>query len=358
MNQPLTILSITASDTIGGSGLQADVRTITEMGAHALSAVTAVSVEGRLGVMHLHDLPQSLVLEQVQSALLLQPQVVKVGMLRDAATIAALGNLFAALGQKPMIVLSPGILASDGRRLADASALEAFRSHLLPITTLLVVRCSEAELILGTPIRTDDEMLAAARRLRSLGAQWIMLRGGLQTEGRCTALLYGDDVCRYFASYNIEGWRQHGVGGALAAAMATRLAFADDVPAAVSKAHDYVHSKVVYAVRPDSRHLRPSDLYNQLLSLVAQYYGTAHDVAFYADKLSISTRYLSQLTNKYVGKSPKMVIADYLIAEAKLLLETSRLTIQEISFRLGFPNQASFSKFFSQHVGKSPSQWR
>lgn len=356
MRYRLPILSITGSDSTGRSGMQADVKTIVEMGGHALSAVTAITTQGSLGLQHVHDLAPELVLSQVRSILAEDlPLAVKVGLVRQPETIEALGSM---LRTTPNIVCSPGILTSDGKRLADTDAVEAIRAHLIPAATLLLTRCSEAEILLDTPIATDDDMEQAARRLLQLGARWVMLRGGLRPDGRCTAILMGQGVSRRFSSYNVEGWMQHGVGGALSTAIATRLAMGDTMTDAVNNAHNYIHSQVVYAMNPDGRHMRTSDLYNQFMSLIAAHYPAAHDVAFYADKLHVSTRYLSQLTNKQVGKSPKLVLADYLMRESKILLETTRLTVQEISLRLGFPSQTAYSRFFRQHQGQTPSDYR
>lgn len=350
------ILSITGSDATGRSGVQSDVKTIWDLGGNALSAITAVAIQGSLGVQHVHDLPTDLVVGQVCSILEeSHPSAVKIGLLCDTTTIVALGQLLKGV---PRVVCAPGVLSTDGRRLADDAALEALKQHILPLAELLIIRCSEAELLLGRPITTDEDMLSAATTLQAMGVRWVMLRGGRLTEGRCTALLQGGGGHRFFSSYNIEGWLQHGVGGALSAAIATRMAFGDDVPTAVDKAHDYIHSQVVYAVRSDARRMRSSDLYNSMLSLVAQHYRHHHEVAFYADQLSVSTRYLGQMTNKYVGKSPKQVIDDYLLREAVVLLETSRLSVQEVSDRLGFSSQVAFCRFFKRHQGVSATEYR
>ena len=94
------------------------------------------------------------------------------------------------------------------------------------------------------------------------------------------------------------------------------------------------------------------------MSLVAEHYREAHDVSFYADKLCITPRYLSQTTDKAVGKSPKQIIADYLMSEAKSYLDTTRLTVQEIADKLGFSSQALFCKFFRNQEKTSPSEYR
>ena len=148
------------------------------------------------------------------------------------------------------------------------------------------------------------------------------------------------------------------MAGALSAAITTRLSMGDDVPTAIRNAHDFIHSQVVYAKDTDERSRRSIDFYNAFVNLVAEHYRQAHDVSFYAEKLCITPRYLSQITDKAVGKSPKQIIADYLMSEAKSYLDTTRLTVQEIADKLGFSSQALFCKFFKAQEKISPSDHR
>lgn len=364
-----TILSITGSDGTGGAGVQADVITISALGGSAATAITSVTVQGLSGIHSVHALPPEVLVGQVRAVVDdLHPAAIKLGLVSDAAAMTALRDYIVGC---PCVVVDPGILSSDGTPLMDPStesgqaALAALRRHILPETTLLLLRCSEAELLLGTRIATDDDMLRIARQLTEMGPQWVMLRGGQHTEGRLTALLYSEGHEQFFSSYNIEGWQRHGVGGALSSAIATRLALGDDVPEAVRRAHDYLHRQVVYAVSPPFSHKlgsgmgqRPAEHYNRLLSLVAAHHRTAHDVAFYADQLAITTRYLSQVTNAAVGKSPKQVIAEYILHEAETLLRTTSLTIKEVSTRLGFSSQVQFGKFVQKLRHCSPTELR
>lgn len=385
------ILSITGSDGTGGAGVQADIQTISALGGMAVTAITSVTVQSHGGIHHVHHLPADVVAAQVQTIVEdAHPAAIKLGLMGDAEAIAAMRDHIVGC---PRIVCDPGILSSHGTRLMDDEALASLRRHLLPEATLLMLRCSETELLLNTRITTDDDMLRVARRLTEIGPQWVMLRGAQHAEGRLTALLYGtpeapDDVKaeplqQFFSSYNIEGWQRHGVGGALSSAIATRLAFGDDVPTAIRHAHDYLHSQVVYAVEPypsalpleslrancaqDKRcpggqvlgiRQRPAELYNRLLNLIAAHFRTAHDVAFYADRLAITPRYLSQVTRAVVEKSPKQVIDEYLLHETETLLRTTSLTIQEISWQLGFSSPVQLSKFVQKQRGCSPSQIR
>ncbi|MBO1362414.1 bifunctional hydroxymethylpyrimidine kinase/phosphomethylpyrimidine kinase [Prevotella sp. A2931] len=356
MKRIVPVLSVTGSDCSGNVGVQADVKTIADMGGYPLTAVTAITIQNSQSLIDISHLSAELVLKQVRTVLDdMRPAVAKVGLLGDSDVISPLRNEIISC---KYIVLDPGIISSSGRRLIDNETLAAIRNYLIPETSLLMLKCKEAELILKTPILSDEDMLNAARQLHEMGAQWVLLRGGSHVRGQLTALLYGQNKKKFFTSYNTEGWRRHGVGGALSAAIATRLGFGDDMEQAISKAHEYIHSQVVYAVSAENKSLRPSDIYNQFLSLIAENYQTAHDVRFYAEKLCITPRYLCQITDKVVAKTPKQVIADYVISQAKVLLDSSRLTIQEIANKLGFSSQALFGRFFKSQEGRSPSAYR
>lgn len=356
MKQQVPILSITGSDCSGSVGVQADVKTISDMGGYPLTAITAITVQSRKALEDVAYLPTALVVKQVRSVVEeAHPAVVKVGLLGGGDMISALRHEI--IGCKH-IVLDPGIISSGGRRLVGDEALAALQAGLVPEASLLMLKCKEAEVILKESILSDEDMLNAARRLHDMGAQWVLLRGGSHVKGQLTALLYGENKGRFFTSYNTEGWQRHGVGGALSTAIATRLGLGDDMETAIDKAHEYIHSQIVYAVSPEDKCLRPSDLYNRFLSLIAEHYQEAHDVGFYADRLCITSRYLSQVTDKVVGKTPKHVIADYVMSEAKVLLNSSRLTVQEIADRLGFSSQALFGRFFKSQEGRSPSAYR
>lgn len=356
MKKLTPILSISGSDSTGRSGIQADIKTIAALGGYAVTAVSCITVQDGSGMREMHNISADVVMSQVSSIVDdVHPRAVKVGLIGDAEAIRRLRN--EVIGNARLVV-APGIYASDGSLMMDDEAIASLARHLIPEALLLMLRCRDAERLLGMTIATDDDMLAASKRLHDMGAQWILLRGGRLTEGRLTALLYGDDKQQFFSSYNTEGWQRHGVGGALSAAITTRLGMGDNVPDAVRNAHDFIHSQVVYAKDVDERKQRPVDLYNQFVSLVAEYYRQAHDVAYYADKLCITTRYLSQITERVVEKAPKQIIADYIIGEAKTYLDNTRLTMQEIADKLGFSSQAMFCKFFRNQEGKSPSEYR
>ncbi len=368
------ILSINGSDSTGQSGIQADIQTIAALGGYAVTAITCISTlatkmeQGARGMgqkdTDIHSIspahcllplaPEIVVKQVEQSISLLHPKAIKVGLVTDGETVRLLRDEMIACRR---LVVAPGIFDADGRQMVGDDVVKAIKRYLVPEALLLMLRCRDAEKLLSISIQTDDDMLEAARLLHEMGAEWVLLRGGQHTKGRVTALLFNFSTFHFFTSYNVDGWQRHGVAAALSAAITTRLGMGDDVPTAIRNAHDFIHSQVVYA-KPDETGGRAIDIYNRFVSLVAGHYREAHDVAFYADRLCITTRYLSGVTNNVVGKSPKQIIADYLMSEAKTYLDTTRLSIQEVADRLGFSSQALFCKFFKAQEKRSPSEHR
>lgn len=350
------ILSINGSDSMGHSGIQADIRTIQDLGGYATTAVTSVTVQNNHGIAIIHELPTELVIGQIRSIYEEErPKAIKVGMINDSETIQKVKEEIVGCS---CIVCSPVILSANGGTLMTNDAISSFCRHLLPISTLLILKCTDAEIILGHRITTDQDMLTAARQLQSMGAQWVLLRGGTYMEGRINALLIGENYQTFFSSVNTSGWQRHGVSGTLSTAIATQLSSGKEVPVAVANAHTYLHNQVVYATANTHNNLRPNDLYNSFLSSVAEHFCQAHEVSYYAEQLHITARYLSQVTNQMGGRSPKQIIDNHLLYEAERLLSSTTQNIQEISLHLGFSSQVTFAKFFRSKKGISPTSFR
>nr|AIF26601.1 putative hydroxymethylpyrimidine/phosphomethylpyrimidine kinase [uncultured bacterium fosmid pJB69A5] len=348
------ILSITGSDSTGQAGIQADIRTASDLGAYAVTVITAITVQNRNGIRDLHFLPSELVVEQTKAIFSdLHPKAVKIGMLGDERLCRELRG--EVIGCRH-IVLDPGFLTYLHNVTDLDLCISQFCRHLIPIASLLMLKCAEAEIILHKEIHSDDDMIEAAKELADMGAEWVFLRGSTHAEGRLTALLYGPDTEVFYSSINTEGWQKHGVGGALSTAITTRLSLGDDMLTAITKAHEYLHHQIVYSVETKLDRRRPAEIYNEFLSLIASHYSKAHNLDFYADKLCITPRYLSMICSRTVQKSPKQIIDDYLIQEANTLLSTSGMTIQEITIRLGFSSQAAFSRFYKNQMGVAPSK--
>lgn len=356
-----TILCINGSDSIGHAGIQADIRTIKDIGGYAVTAVTSVTVQNSMGITDVYDMPADLIVGQVKAIYEeTHPDVVKVGMVNTPDAIRMIRDEIVGCRQ---IVCSPVILSSYGGLLMNNDSIRSYCNNLFPICTVLIIKCTDAEIILGKRICTDSDMEAAALKLHQMGPQHVLLRGGTYSEGRINALLKLSPChsCKeksmFFSSLNINGWQRHGVGGTLSTAIAARLAIGDDVATAVSNAHNYMHCQVVYSSAKQPS-IQSNALYDRFMTTLSDNYTKAHDVAFYASALSISTRYLSQITGAISGRSPKQIIDDYLLHESERLLQTTTLSIQQVAGRLGFSSQIVFAKFFKLKKGCSPTLYR
>ena len=224
------ILSISGSDSTGQSGIQADIQTIAALGGYALTAITSVtwppsnSPEGERTkafprepkVDESQGLDGAAILGQVEGIIsTFHPKAIKVGLVTDSETIRLLRNEVIATNR---LVVAPGIFDAEGKQMIDDDAIKAIAKYLVPEALLLMLRCKDAEKMLGLSIKTDDDMVEAAKQLTEMGAEWVLLRGGQHTKGRLTALLYNSSTFQFFTSYNTEGWQKHGVAGALSAA--------------------------------------------------------------------------------------------------------------------------------------------
>ncbi|MBQ9666275.1 MAG: bifunctional hydroxymethylpyrimidine kinase/phosphomethylpyrimidine kinase [Bacteroidaceae bacterium] len=380
MKELVPILTITGSDSTGGAGVQADIRTISALGGYALSVVTSVTVQNTQGIHAMHDLPADIVVGQMNAIMDdVRPKAIKVGMVRDVESIRRLAKEVVACSR---VVCDPGLVSSRGERLVGDEVVDALRRWGLPRVMVLTLKCSEAEVLLGHGVESVEEMVTAARELTAMGPEAVLMQGMHGADKVLTDVLVmeGRNEVVYFSSPDMEGWQLHGVGGTLSSAVATYLGQGDEVEVAVKKAHDYIQNLVVYWLRETKESVasmrggyggsllhraqtptvssRQVELYNQLMALIAEHYREARDVAFYAAKMHVTTKYLSQVTRKIRDKSPKQVIADYLMREVERDLAVTSQTVQEVAYAYGFESQALFCKFFKNQRGCSPTEFR
>lgn len=350
------VLCISGSDSTGGTGIQADIRNISAMGGQAITAVSSITYFDDNSGLEVYDVPTEILRKQLNSIMTtIRPHTAKVGLLRSPEMVIAVREELQGCHN---IILAPGINTSTGLRLVDDSTIKAIKDYLISESRLLIIRCSEAQLLTGIIIRTQQDMPLVAQHLINLGAKSVMLRGALFEDDTLTSLFYDGKESCLFSSHNTSGWQMHGVSGALSSAIATRIALGDTTIEAIKRAHDYLCRQIVYSVNQGERQHRPEELYNSFIALVASYYRHEHKVYFYAQRLSVTPRYLAASTHQTIGRSPKHIIDSYLIEEAKAMLSSTNLTIQEISNQLGFSSQSVFSRFFSSYTSQSPASYR
>ena len=232
---PLRVLSIAGSDSGGGAGIQADMRTMALLGVHACIAVTAVTVQNTLGVKSFHEIPDDVVADQIEAVVTdIGIQSAKTGMLASSAIIDAVAATWRRLELTVPLVVDPVCASMHGDALLETSALDSLREQLFPLATLVTPNLDEVRLLVGIDVVDAESQRAAAKALHALGPRWALVKGGhLRSSQRSCDLLYdGADFYEFEAQRLLTG-NDHGGGDTLASAVACALAHGFTVPDAV-----------------------------------------------------------------------------------------------------------------------------
>ncbi len=233
------VLVIAGSDSGGGAGIQADIKTITVLGGHAATAVTAITVQNTLGVSGVLALPPDLIEAQARAVLDdIGADVIKTGMLGDAATVARVADLLEAY--RIPAVIDPVMVAKGGQALLADDAVHTLITRLLPHATLLTPNAPEAAALTGLSVETTDDLRRAGSALLERGALAVLMKGGHVSGDRVVDLLLTPEGETLFEGPRIETRHTHGTGCTLASAVAAGLARGLTLVAAVAQAHAYV----------------------------------------------------------------------------------------------------------------------
>lgn len=244
------VLIVAGSDSGGGAGIQADIKTVTALAGYAMTAVTAITVQNTLGVTDVAGVPPPVVAAQMASVLDdIGADAVKTGMLATTEIIEAVAAALAAHAPHVPLVADPVMVAKGGHRLIEDSAVAALKRHILPRCTVLTPNLPEAEVLTGHAIHSRKDMEQAARRLHGAhGAHAVLLKGGHLDGPRVPDLLFDGKSVAWWEDDRIETRHTHGTGCTLASAIACGLAQGLAVEAAVTRARDYV--RVALATAP------------------------------------------------------------------------------------------------------------
>ncbi|WP_068154886.1 bifunctional hydroxymethylpyrimidine kinase/phosphomethylpyrimidine kinase [Rhodococcus phenolicus] len=243
---PVRALTIAGTDSGGGAGIQADSRTMAMCGVHACVAVAAVTVQNSLGVSGFHEIPPETVAAQVRCVVEdIGVSAAKTGMLASTAIIESVAQVCTEVGighgHAIPLVVDPVCASMHGDPLLHAEALDAVRTVLIPLATVVTPNLDEIRLITGIDVVDDSTARRAAEALHALGAQWSIVKGGhLRTSPESTDLLFDGDRFLEFTSPRIDTGNDHGGGDTLAAAIASALAHGRSVPDAVAFAKEWV----------------------------------------------------------------------------------------------------------------------
>lgn len=238
------VLTIAGSDSGGGAGIQADLKTITLLGSYGASVITALTAQNTLGVSAIHAPPPEFVGEQLDAVLSdIRIDTVKTGMLFTPETIELVADKLVRYGRK-IVVVDPVMIAKGGAALMENISVTILRDRLIPLSYLLTPNIPEAEKLTGQTITDEEGMREAARELFRMGAQNVLIKGGHLAGGISLDILFdGNGFTRYPVARILNN-NTHGTGCTLAAAIATFLAQGEPLPAAIRRAKEFVTAAI------------------------------------------------------------------------------------------------------------------
>ena len=441
MNNKVTILTITGSDSTGGSGVQADIKSITSLGGYAASAITAVVVQDTGGIEHLYDIPAEILDAQLQRvAMDLRPDSVKIGLLRSVEQVETVAALLRKLPCR-CVVMDFVIVSTSGARLMEPEVVRAAVRHLFPLCTLVMMRRGNALELLrlcralpGTiglapaegshsnnPLAEGShsknsladgahskhspaegalcknslaEVATAIMRLEA-GPQALFLKGEEVSSDAYTDLFLSREAfteaepssatlaegavaagnLKFFSRMGAIERALHGSAGAFTSALAFYLTKTPSAVVAVERSLAYVNQLILrsgdvklgkggalldHGNRPIPGNIsaRKLEIYNTLMDTIATESSARNNVEYYSGRLSITPRYLSQITKAISGRTPKELIDDYLIKEVETQLLSGELSLKQIASKYGFSSQAQLSKFVQKMCSCSPSEYK
>ena len=240
-------LTIAGSDSGGGAGIQADLKSFSALGVYGASVITAVTAQNTKTVSAVHAIPTAIVSAQIKTVLEdLDVKTIKIGMLATAEIVAAVADALAEF--KGKIVLDPVMVAKSGDALLDESAVSALLQHLVPRATLLTPNLPEAAKLLGaSPAASPAEMLAQGQALCSKGAAAVLMKDGHGPGQTCVDLLVTPQKYWRFEAPRLATRNTHGTGCSLSSAITAELAKGKPLQEAVARAHSWLHQAIKHA---------------------------------------------------------------------------------------------------------------
>lgn len=237
------VLTIAGSDSSGGAGIQADIKTISANGGYAASVITAITAQNTQGVNSVEKVSKQMVIDQLSAIKSdLQLNAIKIGMLADSELITAVSS---NLPKEVQVVLDPVMVAKDGTYLINESAITSLVTELFPKVNLITPNIVEASQLLGIKITTEDDMKKACKDMVKLGCSNILLKGGHLVGNQLVDVLYANNEFYTFKKERIITKNTHGTGCSLSSAIATNLAKGYPIEKAVETAIDYVYDGIV-----------------------------------------------------------------------------------------------------------------
>ncbi len=313
------VLTITGSDSIGESGIQADIRTISELGGRALSAITSVTMQNTVGILEYFDVPADIVAGQIEAVLNdIQPDVIKIGMIRNTEVLDVICDEIKKY-RPQYVVYHPVVYSARGEKLMDDNLSHSVFLELLPLCSLIIMTRSDALILMDC-------------------------KGGYSVDSLYKNVVLLDDA-----------QPSHGESNCFSAAVSVYLSKGLSSADAIIKSKIYIQQLML---QTENLHGRSEELFRDFLDMLSKEFSHRSDVQYYAGGLNVSSRYLAQVARRVSGKSPKSIIDERLLKEIKQQLASTQHSIQEVAYMMGFSSQAHLSRFFRKMTGLSPREYR
>ena len=245
------VLTIAGSDSGGGAGIQADLKTFSAIGCYGMSVITALTAQNTRGVIGIHAVPPAFAVQQIEAVFTdIGADAVKIGMLYSAALIEAVAEALKKHGAQK-IVLDPVMVAQSGDKLLQDDAVDAIKAHLMPMADVVTPNIPEASVLTGQALKNWKDAERAAKTLAELGSRSILIKGGHGAENKSTDLLFLVRENRFIRldAERIETRNNHGTGCTLSSAIAAYLAKGNDIEAAVQKAKTFLNRAIAAGAR-------------------------------------------------------------------------------------------------------------
>jgi hydroxymethylpyrimidine/phosphomethylpyrimidine kinase len=242
-----TALTIAGSDSGGGAGIQADLKTFAAHGVFGTSAITAVTAQNTRGVTSWIALPPAMVRAQIDAVISdIGADAVKIGMLANAELVTTVAAAIGALNLRH-VVLDPVMVAKGGNALLEPSAVDAIRTTLVPLAHVVTPNAPEAEILAGMPVRSMADVLEAGRRIHEMGASVVLIKGGHIEGAESIDVAFTADESFELRGPRINSSSTHGTGCTLSSAIAANLALGMPIREALQRAREYVEGAIRHA---------------------------------------------------------------------------------------------------------------
>lgn len=242
------LLTIAGSDSCGGAGIQADIKTFSALGCYAMSVITAVTAQNTQGVKDILNLPVDMIKKQLDAIFTdIEVDAVKIGMVSEEEIIIAISEKLIEYNVKN-IVLDPVMISKSGFHLLNEKAKDALVTKLIPLATLVTPNILEAEEIIGSKIETIDDMEDACKKIYDMGAKNVLVKGGHLKGDQATDVLYDGEEIHKFTKARINTKNTHGTGCTLSSAIAVYIAFEETIDMAVSHGKHYTTGAIAHSL--------------------------------------------------------------------------------------------------------------